>query len=129
MSRSPDAPVVARCLACRSEFTEEQIKGANACPACNNPGVPMDPRRDAEITINPHELRILTIWASNWAEEKCDDSARRSLKGILGALRQQLPGVSLTMLDELKDVAAAGHDVQMIKGGEVVVDLKGRKPQ
>ena len=119
---------VARCVTCRSEFTEEQIKGANACPSCGSDGVPADPRKDVTITINPHELRILTIWASNWAAEKCDDGARRSLKGILGALRHQLPGVALTFLDEVKELAAAGHDVQVVKDGEVVAEIKGTKP-
>ena len=120
---------VARCLACRSEFTEADIKGAAGCPSCGSRGVPSDPRKDVTITINPHELRILTIWASNYAESKCEEGSRRSLKGILEALRKQLPGVSLTMFDEVKDIAAAGHDVQLIQGGGIVLDLKGKKPQ
>lgn len=60
---------------------------------------------DATIRINPHELRILTIWASNWAAQHCGMGARQALAGVLGALSIQLPGVPLTMGDEIQQLA------------------------
>lgn len=64
---------------------------------------------DTTVTINIHELRILTIWASNWADhaDRIDgnDQASRSLGGILHRLRKQLPGVCLTLSDEVQHLA------------------------
>jgi predicted nucleic acid-binding Zn-ribbon protein len=118
----------ARCLACREEFSEEEIERVSSCPKCGSKGVPCDPRKDTTIRINPHELRVLTIWASNWADKHCDASATRSLKGILGAIHQQLPDVSLTMREEFLDLAkVTGSDVTVIQGGEVET-FKGSKP-
>ncbi len=90
----------------------------------------MDPRKDTTITINPHELRILTIWASNWADQKCEDQQRRSLKGILGALSKQMPGVALTMGQEIRNIAAeTGSTVQLADAaGQVIDEAKGTKP-
>lgn len=117
-----------RCPACRSEFSDVECEGVDACPACGNPGVPMAIDRDRDLRINIHELRILTIWASNWAAEKCDASARRSLKGILGALREQLPGECLTMDDEFKELAKLGSRVEVRDSAGDVKVYEGKKP-
>lgn len=124
------AEKTARCLACRGEFTDAEIAGATGCPKCGSKGVPADPRKDATIAINPHELRILTIWASNWAEQKCEEQQRRSLKGIIGALSKQLPGVALTMGQEIRSIAAeTGSTVQLADAaGQVIDEAKGTKP-
>jgi hypothetical protein len=121
--------MTARCVACRAEFTEEQIdRLTTACPKCGELGTPSDPRVDTTIQINPHELRVLTIWASNWAEKHCDASSGRYLKGILGAIRKQLPGVLLTMREEYQDMAkVTGSDVTVTSAGEVET-FKGSKP-
>lgn len=124
---------VSRCTACRSEFTAADLREGTddpvtACPKCGSKGVPSDPRKDTTITINPHELRILTIWASNWATEKCTDDNRRSLKGLLGALSKQLPGVPLTLRAEFQEIADEfGSRVEVHQGGDVTI-FEGKKP-
>lgn len=60
---------IARCLICNEEFTQEELKGASSCPKCENHGVPASPKEDVTIKINWHELRILAIWAENWARQ------------------------------------------------------------
>ena len=105
-----------RCTDCRCEFTDEELEDVTECPKCGSKGVPMIIAEDVEIKINLHELRILTIWASNWAEQAIsDDQGTRTLNGILNALRPQLPeGTPLTMKDEFHGVAnALGTEVEV----------------
>lgn len=81
--------------------------------------MPSDPRRDVQITINPHELRILTIWATNWANENAPD-AQAALRGIVGALASQesLQGVPLTLAAEFQRTAdATGSPVEVTRAG------------
>lgn len=73
---------VARCLICNEEFTTEEIKGASCCLKCGNKGTPADPKEDVTIKINWHELRILSIWAENWAR-KCDKDDDAKMKCVL----------------------------------------------
>lgn len=115
-----------RCTNCRCEFTDEEIKGVTECPKCGNKGVPMNISDDVELRINIHELRILTIWASNWAEQAiADDQGTRTINGIINALRPQLPdGTALTMNDEFKSVADSfGTEVSIHRAG-VVTKIK-----
>jgi hypothetical protein len=126
---------VARCTTCRSEFTDAELEGKKACPSCGSTGVPCDPRKDTQITINPHELRILTIWASNYAEAMTGDeglSCQRSLKGILGNLSKQLPDTPLTLRAEVQELAdGLGTEVEMVKeekGVTTTETFKGTKP-
>lgn len=73
---------VARCIICNEEFCEKDIKAASCCPKCNNKGLPANPKDDVIIKINWHELRILCIWAENWAR-KCDKDNNEALKCVL----------------------------------------------
>ena len=96
---------VARCVTCRTEYTELEFQTLKSgCSMCGSRGVMCDPRSDVTIKINPHELRILTIWASNWIKGK-EAGAEKALEGILLNLRNQLPGIPLTLLDEMKGIA------------------------
>lgn len=57
---------------------------------------------DVTLKINIHEIRCLTIWASNFAE-KFDPDTKRALEGILARIRAQLPRpVPLTMREEFE---------------------------
>ena len=79
-----------RCVACRAEFSDEEVKGASCCPACADTGVPCAISQDTTIKINWHALRILTIWASNYAT-KIEPRAQRSLQSIIDQLELQRP--------------------------------------
>lgn len=119
--------VVARCIQCDGEFTEEQITGENSCPDCGTKSIPCDPKNDTTLKINTHELRILTIWADNWAQERCDAQGKKTLSCILQRLSQQLPDTALTMAGEIRDLQNAGYDAQLVTGsGEVKVPPRGK---
>lgn len=102
--------IAARCVKCRSEFTEEQIKGANACPGCGDKGVPMDPKADVTVRINWHELRILTMWAENWANHYKEKHPEMigTVFAIAGALQDQFPEAApLTFSGEISELKKA----------------------
>ena len=115
--------LVAMCVRCRSEFTDEQIRGAKACPSCGSTGVPADPRDKQTITLCAHEWRILFIWASNWAAQ-CDrrdtDSNAESVISAIEkeAKRQSAALPSLSMKEEIQDVANSFGKVDATIDGE-----------
>lgn len=121
-----------RCTTCGGEFSDAEIEGASACPACGSRGVPMAIANDKDIRINTHELRILTIWAHNWAEQ-CDrqegnSNCVKALGGILNRLRVQLPGVRFSVIDEAQGLADhLGSEVKAHADGETST-YKPRKP-
>lgn len=116
---SKDESALIRCTTCRAEFDQSETEGASACPRCGSTGVPMWVSDDVTIKINLHELRILSIWADNWAREKCDQDVQEMLDAVLRALGRQLPGVSLTMEAEFQRLAdALGSDVEVVSGGQ-----------
>ena len=105
-----------RCTICRSEFTDEQIEGANSCPTCQRQSVPERISEDVTVTINWHELRILGMWAENWAIKNDDASMVHTVRVITSLLQQQHPEKSsLTMSGELRDLRHAVED----KGGSI----------
>lgn len=57
-----------RCVVCRNEFSDAEAAEALQCPSCGDTGIPMKISEDLDIKINWHELRILCIWARNYAE-------------------------------------------------------------
>jgi DNA-directed RNA polymerase subunit RPC12/RpoP len=119
--------VVARCVQCDGEFTEQQLEGQSACPDCGTRAIPCDPKKDTTIKINTHELRILTIWADNWAQAHCDAQGKKTLSCILQRLSQQLPGTAFTLGGEIRDLQDAGYDAQLITAdGEVKVPPRGK---
>lgn len=77
-----DTTKVQRCTDCGSEFSENEVDGHNCCPSCGSKGVPMRISDDVNIKINWHELRILGIWAENWAKQ-CDKENPEKEKSML----------------------------------------------
>jgi predicted nucleic acid-binding Zn-ribbon protein len=104
----PNDKAVQWCTTCGARFTEEEVAGANCCPRCGCKGTPCSTERDYLLEINWHELRILGIWASNWAEQ-CDDAGKQALRGILTRLEQQVPGAPpLTLGGEIRLIRESG---------------------
>lgn len=58
-----------RCTICSKEFTDEETIHAISCPSCGTKNLPCSIKEDVMVKINWHELRILTIWAENWARK------------------------------------------------------------
>lgn len=124
------------CMTCGARYSDADLEGATCCAACGSRSVPVDRRTDATITINPHELRILTMWADNYVQAtlKPRPDCADSLKGwrrLLARLREQVPGTLLTMGDEVKDLADTfGTKVTMTDGhGNVVHEIDGTLPK
>lgn len=114
-----------RCTTCRAEFTDDEIEGKSACPSCGGTGVPMAIAQDITLRINWHELRILTIWASNYAGAKdFPIASRQALESILKQLEAQRPEgfAPLTLAGEVRQLQEAGYDAEMRDGeGNVIV--------
>jgi hypothetical protein len=120
-----------RCTDCASEFSDEELANASTCPTCGTKSVPCAIKDDVSLKINWHELRILTIWASNYAESPgMEDHSRRTLRSILRRLQDQHPGkTALTLAGEVQGlVNALGGEAKLLKGDGSVETFKGVKP-
>lgn len=108
---------IMRCTTCRAEFTRAETADVSCCPTCGATGLPMAIGDDVEISINWHELRILGIWASNWAVAHCDEGSRKALASVLHSIAVQHPERAthqpLTLAGEIGNLRRA------IDGGEV----------
>jgi predicted nucleic acid-binding Zn-ribbon protein len=102
--------IVAVCVRCSGRFTDSEIEGETACPGCGNTGVPMTPDDDVQVAINWHELRILCIWAENWAAKaKRDGADTTDMIGAVFAIadrlqRQHPTRVPLTLSGEIEQL-------------------------
>ena len=102
------------CTCCGGRFSEEETAGVSCCPKCGNEGVPCSCDQDTTVEINWHELRILAIWAENWARH-CKDTPEMPLvvQAIARRLQSQHPDFTqLTLSGEIAslpaDLAKAG---------------------
>jgi hypothetical protein len=102
------------CLACGVESVVEADpdKGVytvnhvsvHGCPACGDVGVPADLDDAVDVHITKHELRILTIWATNYAQSLPEMS--RAVRIITDRLGTQTD-VALTLSQEIADLRAS----------------------
>lgn len=110
-----------RCTDCAAEFTDEELEGKSACPTCGTASVPSSIADDVTIRINWHELRILGIFASNWAE-RCDEGpakTARCVRSILKRIHAQHPErAPLTLAEEFAELTTLG-DIEVHSGGKV----------
>lgn len=121
-----------RCTDCASEFAEDELVGVSGCPTCGATGVPCAISEDVNVAINWHELRILGIWASWWAEAKFkDQSGHRTLRSIIARIEAQHPEKpALSFGGELKQIARSGlvGDIEVRNPDGTVDKIKGEKP-
>lgn len=122
-----DEAKTVRCVKCRSEFSNAELeeavaKGSQGCPACGDTGVPMSIEQDMTIKINWHELRILTIWADNYARQHKEDPGMvETVAAIVKPLEMQRPSgdfAPLTIMGELQELANApfiAGDIDMVE--------------
>jgi len=117
-----------RCIHCRSEFSDAEVEGHEHCPVCNVENMPMPIAQDVQIKINWHELRILCIWADNWARGVCDERARKDLSSIIRLLEDQRPDLgfpALTLKGELQEIIDdAGMGEAKLYYGEHMESIK-----
>ena len=117
-----------RCVKCRSEFTDAETVGASACPKCGSKGVPMAIRHDATIKVNVHELRVLGIWAENYAVEQdnkhLDDAHRELMKDTVNVICDHIQAqltqgkeMPLTLSREFQELKKAHPKVEIHRDG------------
>lgn len=98
----------------------DSFDGLTACPKCGHNGVPCaDDQQLQHVTINKHELRILGIWAENYAHSVKDKPGNEHMPDIVYAIAARLKRnnpilkkVQLTMADEFEALRSAGYDFQ-----------------
>ena len=94
----------------------ESFEGLSACPSCGTDSIPCSNADQINISINTHELRILTIWAERWVmamENEYDQAnSATTLRAITGRISKQLEKpVSLLLSDEIQQIKGDGFDV------------------
>lgn len=114
------------CLHCRQIILIHPETALTACPNCGSRSIPADTADTTTLTITTHELRILTIWASNWATHikdtpGCDDSPK-VISGILDEIGKAT-AVPLSLGQEIADLRAEFGEVRVVRGDGSEVDL------
>jgi hypothetical protein len=111
---------VAWCTLCGARFTAAEIDGHSACPKCGTKGVPCDPNKDMAVVVNWHELRILGIWAENWAQH-CEraspgdpgNATVTTVHAITRRLQRQHPDETpLTLSGEIMQIKDHGIGIE-----------------
>lgn len=102
-----------RCTKCSTEYSDYEVEGAKRCIECGDIGIPMAISEDVNIKINWHELRILTIWAENWARQ-CDKNSKEeneesqlllTIMCVAQRLQKQFPDKTpLTLFGEIREL-------------------------
>lgn len=97
------------CPRCGVRLAENEIKGWG-CPKCGTQSVPCSPNEDVWVEVNWHELRILTIWAEQWAshiDKQSDENkgSSQAVAAIAARLQHQWPTLTpLTLSGELGEL-------------------------
>lgn len=111
-------PTTVRCILCESEFTDIEIEGVSCCPNCGDDSVPCSIDQDITVKINWQELRILAVWATNWAELHCGARDQDCISKIVDRLKLQKPNESFgsfTVEEEVQQIADVfNSDVELI---------------
>jgi hypothetical protein len=113
-----------------------QASEQGCCPKCKTKSLPMNPVNDVTINVNTHELRILGIWAENYAVS-CDnkhlddvnhESMKESVNLICDRIYKQLPEslkTPLTLSAELKDLQKT--ITERTEGGDITFYRDGKE--
>ena len=96
------------CTLCN--FQIESFDGLSECPNCGTQNTPCNYENQKNLSINIHELRVLCIWAENWAHKTGADE--NLVYAIALRLRKQIddPEIALTMADEFQILRDAGYN-------------------
>jgi len=115
-----------RCTHCYAEFTESELRDATCCPNCQTTGLPCAIAEDVTIKINWHELRILGIWADNWAQRPdIPDDSKRIVAKIIQRIESQHPEMTpLTLSGEILKLQEEMPGVSLLRGEKVVIPPK-----
>ena len=88
----------------------ESFDGLNGCPACGTQSLPCGDEDQVTISVNWHEMRILSIWAENYQRAQ---QLGRTVYSIAKRIEAQHPGrTPLTLAGELGEIAKE-HDISV----------------
>lgn len=115
-----------RCTHCSTEFSEEELTNAQECPTCGTTGTPCLLEDDVMLKINWHELRILGIWADNYARAvNLEDSSRKVISAILSRCERQFPDrTPLTIGGEVRKLQEIHPEISLLRSEEIEVPSK-----
>jgi hypothetical protein len=109
-------------MCCGNVATNNTSIPMKGCPSCGDRShIPADLDETVTIKITKHELRIMTIWASNWAR-KCGGDSLKPMRVILDRIGTQT-GVALTLSQEIADLRAAFPESEVTVKDEDGKDL------
>lgn len=110
------------CLECGGEANTDDPGMGNlkACPQCGATGIPADLDDTGTVVITRHELRILTMWADNYARSITarhpgSDKVVRTIVDRLGTQTD----TPLTLSHEFADLRAEFGEVRVYRDGEL----------
>jgi hypothetical protein len=98
----------------------DSFDGLTQCPNCGSKGKPCGNEDQVSISINVHEIRLLCIWAENWAGTINDGSeksgGRDLIYAIANRIKPQLPeskrSIPLTMREEFGQLKQSFPDFE-----------------
>lgn len=98
------------CTHCNYQI--ESFEGLTCCPSCQTTSIPCDYKNQVYASINWHELRILVIWAENYARGVSDPSVAddmvKTVHTIARRIEDQHPDralkLPLSLAGELRQV-------------------------
>lgn len=107
MTTTPKPEQGGFCIDCCHEVAT--FDGLGACPLCGSSSVPCAWSDQVQVSVNWQELRVLVIWAENWARHcaKTTPTMPRTVYRIAQRLRGQHPDrTPLTLAEELGELAS-----------------------
>jgi predicted nucleic acid-binding Zn-ribbon protein len=130
MEENKDIIKTIRCTRCAEEFSDAESEGLTCCPKCGDTGVPMLIADDVTVKVNWHELRILGIWAENWAKKIQEDNKDEkkdyllTVMCIAGRLQKQHPDKApLTLFSEIRQLRKEIESSDELKGVKIETDI------
>lgn len=96
----------------RCNFQIKSFDGLSKCPNCDTEQFPCSYANQVKVSVNTHELRILCMWAENWAlQSEAEENVVYAI--ALRLLRQLgIKDLSLTMADEFRALKDAGYNYE-----------------
>lgn len=106
----------------------DTFAGLKCCPACGSYGIPCSSRDDVHVSINWHELRILVIWAENYAREH---ELQTTVYAIARRIEDQHPDraleLPLSLAGELRQMKDQFPKMQIISNDALEQDVDAFK--
>lgn len=108
-----DGPEQFLCLRC-STWIIPSVEPMFGCPNCGeSKGTPASSKDYVDVRVTWHELRLLVIWAENWANKHKDSPGSESMPRVVYGIADRLMSqhldqkTGLTLSSEIAELRAA----------------------